>query len=40
VSDALPIAAADVAVIRDFAGSGVTVFRADTTGVVLDSETT
>jgi hypothetical protein len=40
VTDGLAIAAADADAIRDFAGRGVTIYRADTSGVVVDAETT
>jgi hypothetical protein len=40
VSDALPFHTADVDVVRDFAGPGVPIYRADSAGVVAASETT
>ena len=36
VSDALAVAESDAVVVRDFAGGGVAVYRADPTGTVLD----
>ncbi len=39
VTDSLGVDDADVSLVRDFAGSGVPLYRADTTGVVADSVT-
>jgi hypothetical protein len=40
VTDSLAVAEADAAVVRDVAGAGVPIFRADATGTVLDRVTT
>jgi cytidine deaminase len=40
VTDALPLQSADVDVVRDFAGQGVPIYRADTSGVVVASDST
>jgi hypothetical protein len=40
VTDGLAVAETDTAVVRDFAGRGVPIFRADSSGAVLDQTTT
>ncbi len=40
VTDRLGVTDADVAVVRDFAGGGVPLYRADAGGVVADTVTT
>jgi cytidine deaminase len=40
VTDALAVAATDADVVRDFAGGGVPIYRADASGAVLDLVTT
>ncbi|HEY7045321.1 MAG TPA: cytidine deaminase [Nocardioidaceae bacterium] len=40
VNDLLTLAESDLAVVRDFAGAGVPVFRADASGQVIDQVTT
>jgi hypothetical protein len=40
VTDALGVAEADTAVVRDLAGAGVPIYRADASGAVLDMVTT
>jgi hypothetical protein len=40
VSDSVGVSKTDVAVVRDFAGEGVTVYRADGSGAVVESVTT
>jgi cytidine deaminase len=40
VTDALAVAEADADVVRDFAGGGVPIYRADAGGAVLDLVTT
>ncbi len=40
VTDALLILEADISTVRDFAGTGVQIYRADTDGAVVDSVTT
>ena len=40
VTDALGVGEADADVVRDFAGAGVPIYRADGTGAVLDQATT
>ena len=40
VTDCLAVSEADQDVVRDFAGAGVPIYRADSTGVVIDSVTT
>ena len=40
VTDSLGVAEKDADVVRDFAGSGVPIYRADASGVVLDQVTT
>ena len=40
VTDTLSISETDATVVRDFAGTGVPIFRADPAGTVLDSVTT
>jgi cytidine deaminase len=40
VTDALAVAEADADVVRDFAGGGVPIYRADASGAVLDVVTT
>jgi hypothetical protein len=40
VTDGLAVSEADRDVVRDLAGPGVPIYRADSTGVVIDSVTT
>lgn len=40
VTEMLAIAAADASVVRDFAGTGVPIYRADPSGTVIDRVTT
>jgi cytidine deaminase len=40
VTDALAVAEADADVVRDVAGAGVPIYRADASGAVLDQVTT
>jgi hypothetical protein len=40
VTDALAVVEADIDVVRDFAGGGVPIYRADATGAALDMVTT
>jgi hypothetical protein len=40
VTDALAVAESDVEVVRDFAGRGVPIFRADASGAALDRAST
>ncbi len=40
VTDRMALGEGDVAVVREFAGTGVTLFRASSDGTVLDSRTT
>jgi hypothetical protein len=40
VTDGLAVAETDTEVVRDFAGRGVPIFRADSSGAVLDQTTT
>jgi hypothetical protein len=40
VTEVLPIGADDAGAVRDFAGPGVPIYRADASGQVLDRVTT
>jgi hypothetical protein len=40
VTETLAISESDASVVRDFAGPGIPIYRADPSGVVLDSVTT